>query len=73
MAGLQFGLLVGGMVIVEVVFAWPGLGQLMVQSISTRSFNVVQAAVLVSAAVFVIVNTLVDLLYTVLDPRVSYK
>lgn len=72
-AGLQFGLLVGGMVIVEVVFAWPGLGQLMVQSISTRSFAVVQAAVLVTAAVFVIVNTLVDILYTVLDPRVSYK
>lgn len=72
-AGLQFGLLVGGMVIVEVVFAWPGLGQLMVQSISTRAFDVVQAAVLVSAAIFVIVNTLVDILYTVLDPRVSYK
>lgn len=71
-AGLQFGLMVGGMVIVEVVFAWPGLGQLMVQSISTRSFSVVQAAVLVTAAVFVIVNTLVDILYTVLDPRVSY-
>lgn len=72
-AGLQFGLMVGGMVIVEVVFAWPGLGQLMVQSISTRSFSVVQAAVLVTAAVFVIVNTLVDILYTVLDPRVSYR
>lgn len=72
-AGLQFGLLVGGMVIVEVVFAWPGLGQLMVQSISTRAFDVVQAAVLVSAAIFVVVNTLVDILYTVLDPRVSYK
>ena len=71
-AGLQFGAMVGGMVIVEVVFAWPGIGQLMVQSISTRSFSVVQAAVLVSAAVFVIVNTLVDILYTVLDPRVSY-
>jgi peptide/nickel transport system permease protein len=71
-AGLQFGLLVGGMVIVEVVFAWPGLGQLMVQAISTRSYNVVQAAVLVTALVFVVVNTLVDVLYTVLDPRVSY-
>lgn len=71
-AGLQFGLLVGGMVIVEVVFSWPGLGQLMVQSISTRAFDVVQAAVLVSAAVFVVVNTLVDILYTILDPRVSY-
>lgn len=71
-AGLQFGLLVGGMVIVEVVFSWPGLGQLMVQAIATRSYSVVQAAVLVSAAVFVVVNTLVDILYTVLDPRVSY-
>lgn len=71
-AGLQFGLLVGGMVIVETVFSWPGLGQLMVKSISTRSFDVVQAAVLVTAAVFVVVNTLVDILYTILDPRVSY-
>ena len=71
-AGLQFGLLVGGMVIVEVVYSWPGIGQLMVQSISTRAFDVVQAAVLVSAAVFVVVNTLVDILYTILDPRVSY-
>ncbi|MDH3305974.1 MAG: ABC transporter permease [Acidimicrobiia bacterium] len=71
-AGLQFGLLVGGMVIVEVVFSWPGLGQLMVQAIATRSFNVVQAAVLVTASVFVVVNTFVDILYTILDPRVSY-
>ena len=70
-AGLQFGLLVGGMVIVEVVFAWPGMGQLMVQSIRFRNYSVVQAAVLVSAAVFVIVNTLVDVLYKVLDPRVN--
>lgn len=70
-AGLTFGSLVGGMVIVEVVFSWPGIGQLMVQSIATRSFNVVQAAVLVSAAVFVIMNTVVDILYTVLDPRVG--
>lgn len=70
-AGLQFGLLVGGMVIVEVVFAWPGMGQLMVQSIKFRNYSVVQAAVLVSAAVFVVVNTLVDVLYKVLDPRVK--
>lgn len=70
-AGLQFGLLVGGMVIVEVVFAWPGMGQLMVQSIMFRNYSVVQAAVLVSGAVFVMVNTLVDVLYKVLDPRVQ--
>lgn len=69
--GLQFGLMVGGMVLVETVFAWPGIGQLMVSAILSRAYNVVQAAVLVSAAVFVIVNALVDIAYAALDPRVS--
>lgn len=71
-AGMQFGLLVGGMVVVEQVFAWPGLGWLMIQSIKSRGFDVVQGAVLISAAVFVIVNLLVDIAYAWLDPRISY-
>ncbi len=71
--GLQFGLLVGGMVLVETVFAWPGIGQLMVSAILSRAYNVVQAAVLASAAVFVIVNALVDIAYAALDPRVSFS
>lgn len=70
--GMQFGLLIGGMVVVEVVFSWPGIGQLLVQAVLSRSYDVLQAAVLVAAAIFVTVNTIVDLLYTWLDPRVTY-
>lgn len=70
-AGVSFGLLVGGMVVIEQIFTWPGLGWLMIQSILTRAFDVVQVAVLVSAAAFVIINLLVDLAYSWLDPRIS--
>ena len=69
--GVNFGLLVGGMVVIEQIFIWPGLGWLMIQSILTRAFDVVQIAVLVSAATFVIVNLLVDLTYSWLDPRIA--
>jgi peptide/nickel transport system permease protein len=69
--GVSFGMLVGGMVVVEQIFAWPGLGWLMIQSILTRSFDVVQAAVLISAAIFVIVNLIVDLVHLRLDPRIA--
>ena len=69
--GVNFGLLVGGMVVIEQIFTWPGLGWLMIQSILNRAFDVVQIAVLVSAATFVIINLLVDLTYTWLDPRIS--
>ena len=69
--GVSFGLMVGGMVVIEQIFTWPGLGWLMIQSILTRAFDVVQVAVLVSAAAFVIVNLMVDLAYSWLDPRIS--
>ena len=69
--GVSFGLLVGGMVVIEQIFTWPGLGWLMIQSILTRAFDVVQAAVLVSAAAFVIVNIIVDIAYSILDPRIT--
>lgn len=69
--GVSFGLLVGGMVVIEQIFSWPGLGFLMIQSILTRAFDVVQLAVLISAAVFVVVNLLVDLTYSWLDPRIA--
>jgi ABC-type dipeptide/oligopeptide/nickel transport system permease component len=68
--GLQFGTLLGGAVITETVFSFPGIGRLLVQSIETRDYNVVQACVIVIAAAFVIINTVVDLLYGFLDPRV---
>jgi len=69
--GLQMGYLLGGAVIVETVFAWPGLGQLVVQAISARDFPVVQAAVLILAVTFVFVNLLTDLAYGLLDPRIG--
>ena len=65
--------LVGGAVVVEVVFAWPGIGQLAVNAIAIRDYPVVQGVVLVSAIVFVVVNLAVDLLYLVLDPRTKYE
>ena len=69
-AGLQLGYLLGGVVYVEVIFAWPGLGQLVYESISKRDLPVIQAGVLVSALAFVILNFGVDLLRAVIDPRV---
>lgn len=69
-AGLNFGAMLGGVVIVEAVFAWPGVGQLMVQSVNQRDYPVVQTALLVIAILFILVNLAVDLLYAVLDPRV---
>ena len=69
--GLQFGLLLGGAVIIENVFAWPGVGRLVVTSIGLRDYPVVQASVIVLALILLIVNLLVDFLYTVVDPRVT--
>jgi peptide/nickel transport system permease protein len=70
--GLQLGWLLGGSVIVESVFAWPGLGRLMIDSIGVRDTAVVQAALLWFAISFIVINLIVDLLYIVLDPRIRY-
>jgi peptide/nickel transport system permease protein len=70
--GLTFGGLIGGAVVTETVFAWPGVGQLAVQAIYNRDANVVQAAVLVGAFAFTLVNLAVDVLYAALDPRIRY-
>lgn len=70
--GLQLGWLLGGAVVVESVFAWPGLGRLMVESINIRDITVVQAALLWYAVSFMLINLAVDLLYTFLDPRIRY-
>lgn len=72
-AGLEFGFLLGGVVVIETVFAWPGLGRLVVQAIFNRDFPVVQAAVLVLACIFVLVNLVVDLLYGWLDPQIRLR
>ena len=69
--GLQLGALLGGAVVTEVVFAWPGIGQLMIESILNRDYPVVQACVLLIALCYVMINTLTDLAYTLLDPRVE--
>jgi peptide/nickel transport system permease protein len=68
--GLQFGTLLGGAVVTETIFAWPGVGRLAVQSIFVRDYPVVQAGVFVLALSFVAINLLVDLLYGYLDPRI---
>jgi peptide/nickel transport system permease protein len=68
--GLEFGTLLGGAVITETVFSFPGIGRLLVQSILVRDYNVAQACVVVIAAAFVLINLVVDLLYAYLDPRV---
>jgi ABC-type dipeptide/oligopeptide/nickel transport system permease component len=68
--GLQFGALLGGSVVVETVFAWPGVGWLMIQAIEARDLPVIRAAVLILAVFIVAINLAVDLLYTLLDPRI---
>lgn len=70
--GLQFAGLLGGAVIVESVFGWPGLGRLAVDAIFNRDIPVIQGVVLVAAAIFVAVNLCVDLLYALVDPRIRY-
>jgi peptide/nickel transport system permease protein len=71
--GVQAGYLLGGAVLTETVFAWPGVGTLMVQGILARDFPLVQGCVLVVALSFVVINLVVDLLYAWLDPRIRYE
>ena len=71
-AASQFGILIGGAVSIEAVFSWPGFGSLMVESINQLDFTVVQAAVIVSTLLFIVINFTVDLLYALIDPRISH-
>ncbi len=68
--GLQLGVLLGGAVITEIVFSWPGIGQLTIDSINRRDYPVVQACILVIALTYVVVNTLTDVVYALIDPRI---
>jgi len=70
--GVQFGALLGGAIVIEVVFAWPGVGRLIVSAISQRDFPVVQGSVLMLAVVFAVANLLVDLSYSLINPRIRY-
>jgi peptide/nickel transport system permease protein len=71
--GLQIGSLLEGAVVVEVIFAWPGLGRLLYDSIFARDFSVIQGCVFFIAVMYVIVNLLVDIIYVWLDPRIRYE
>lgn len=70
--GLQTGTLMGGAVLTEIVFAWPGIGRLLVEAILSRDYPVVQGVVLVVATMFIFINLIVDILYSYLDPRIRY-
>jgi peptide/nickel transport system permease protein len=71
--GVQLASLLGGVIVVEVLFAWPGLGLLTYQAVEQRDYPVLQGTVLLIAAIFIVVNLLVDLLYAVIDPRISLR
>jgi len=70
--GLQFGMLLGGAVLTETVFAWPGLGRLIVDSILARDYPMIQGVILIFGLLYVLVNLVVDLLYALVDPRIRY-
>ncbi|ASK62328.1 glutathione ABC transporter permease GsiC [Virgibacillus phasianinus] len=72
MSGLQFGFLLGGSIVVEVVFSWPGLGSLLIDSISFRDYPVIQAELLLFALEFMLINLIVDLLYGIFNPRIRF-
>jgi len=73
MMGLQFGFLLGGSIVVETVFNWPGLGRLLVDSVSMRDYPVIQAEVLLFSMEFILINLVVDVLYAVINPVIRYK
>jgi ABC-type dipeptide/oligopeptide/nickel transport system permease component len=70
--GHQFGTLLGGAVLTETVFGWPGMGQLLVDALFARDYPVVQGVVLTFSALFILVNLGVDVLYGLIDPRIQY-
>jgi peptide/nickel transport system permease protein/oligopeptide transport system permease protein len=71
-AGLEAGSVISGNIVIETVFSWPGLGSLIIGSIFARDYPVVQAGVIFFALVFVLINLLVDIAYTLVDPRIRW-
>ncbi|RQP12211.1 MAG: ABC transporter permease [Microbacteriaceae bacterium] len=69
-AGIQLATILGGVIVVEVVFAWPGLGRLVYDSVAARDYPVIQGAILLIAAMFLLINLIVDVLYALVDPRI---
>jgi glutathione transport system permease protein len=73
LTGLQFGFLLGGSIVIETVFTWPGLGRLLVDSVSFRDYPVIQAEIMLFSLEFVLINLLVDLLYAVVNPEIRLR
>lgn len=72
-AGLEFGRLLSGVIVIEIIFSWPGTGRLLINAIQFRDFPVIQGLVLVFALIFALVNLIVDLVYAALDPRIVMR
>jgi len=73
MVGLQFGFLLGGSIVVETVFSWPGLGRLLVDSVAYRDYPVIQAEILLFSLEFILINLTVDVLYAIANPEIRFK
>jgi len=73
MMGLQFGFLLGGSIVVEAVFNWPGLGRLLVDAVNMRDYPVIQALVLLFSLEFILINLIVDMLYGLINPTIRYQ
>ena len=73
MMGLQFGFLLGGSIVVEKVFNWPGLGRLLVDAVDMRDYKVIQALVLLFSLEFILINLIVDVLYGIINPTIRYR
>jgi peptide/nickel transport system permease protein len=71
--GLQFGILLGGAILTETVFAWPGVGKWLYEGVVKRDYMVIQGGTLVVATIFVMVNLIVDILYSIINPRIGVK
>jgi len=71
--GLQAGYLLGGSIVIEQLFAWPGIGQLMINSVGLRDFNMVQGITVIFSIGFLVINLLVDLVYAIVNPRIEYR
>jgi peptide/nickel transport system permease protein len=71
--GLQMGLLLGGAILTETIFSWPGIGRYIYEAIGYRDYPVIQSGILVVATIFIVINLIVDLLYAAIDPRIKYN
>ena len=73
LVGVQIGVFLAGTVVVETIFSWSGLGQLVNQAVSTRDYQLVQSSLLIIAAMFAIINLLVDIINSIVDPRITLE